>query len=215
MRQHNKIARVIMALRDYYTDKSMLGSLGQKTPFYILISTVLSARNRDEQTKKAVSRLFSRYSTPKQIATASIRELERLIKPSGIFRVKARRIKEISQQILDNHKGDVPDSMDGLVSLPGVGRKTAGCVLVYAYNKPAIPVDTHVHRISNRLGWVRTRMPEQTEQELMKIVPKRYWLLVNEVFVLHGQQICRPIVPMCSRCPVFAYCKRVGVRQHS
>jgi endonuclease-3 len=190
---------------------SMLGEFSREDPFYILISTVLSARNKDEMTAKATQKLFARYKTPKQIALAPIKKLEPLIKQSGFYKTKAKRIKEISRILLDKYKGKVPDDFDKLIALPGVGRKTAGCVMVYAFNKPAIPVDTHVHRISNRLGWVKTKTREETEQELMKIIPKKYWLDVNEVLVIHGQTVCAPISPFCSKCRIRKYCPRIGV----
>ena len=185
---------------------SMLGEFSEEDPFYVLISTVLSARNRDEMTIKAVQKLFAKYKTPKEIANAPIGKLEPLIRQSGFYKTKARRIKEISRILLEKYKGKVPDDFDKLIALPGVGRKTAGCVLVYAFGKPAIPVDTHVHRISNRLGWVKTKTREETEQELMKIIPKKYWLDVNEVLVIHGQTVCKPIRPWCEKCNITKYC---------
>jgi endonuclease III len=191
---------------------SMLGQFSREEPFYVLISTVLSARNRDEMTVKAVKKLFGKYRTPKQIAAAPVKKLEPLIKQSGFYRTKARRIKELSQVLLDKYDGQVPDDFDKLVELPGVGRKTAGCVMVYAFGKPAIPVDVHVNRISNRLGWVKTKTPEKTEQALMKIIPRKYWIDVNEVLVIHGQTICKPITPLCDKCPVTKYCEYY--RQH-
>jgi len=190
---------------------SMLGSFSKKDPFYILISTVLSQRNRDDQTIKVAKRLLSRYKTPEQLAKAPQKTVERLIKQSGFFKVKAARIKEISRILLEKYQGKVPKDYDKLLALPGVGRKTAGCVLVYAFDKPALPVDTHVNRISNRLGWVKTKTPEKTEEALMKLIPKRLWVHINEVLVIHGQHICNPITPKCSICPVKKYCKRVGV----
>ncbi len=201
----SKIEKIVSILRK--TNKiSMLGSFSKENPFYVLISTILSARNKDTMTRIAVKKLFARYKTPKQIASAPIKTLEKLIIKSGTYKTKARRIKETSKILSKKYNGKVPDEMDKLVKLPGVGRKTAGCVLVYAFNKQAIPVDTHVHRISNRLGLVKTKKPEDTEQELMKIVPKKLWKYVNEVFVLHGQNICRPINPLCNKCSIVGYC---------
>jgi len=185
---------------------SMLGSFSNESPFYVLISTVLSQRNRDEMTMLVTRKLFSKYKTPQQLAKANIKDIEKLIKQSGFYHTKAKRIKEISRILLEKYKGKVPDNEEELLKLPGVGRKTAGCVLVYAYGKQAIPVDTHVHRISNRLGLVNTKKREDTEFELMKIVPKRLWKHVNEVLVVHGQTICRPINPKCSECPITKYC---------
>jgi len=210
MANQKDITKVIRILKEK-SKLSMLGEFSQEDPFYILISTVLSARNKDEMTIKATQKLFAKYKMPKQIAEAPLKKLEPLIKQSGFYKTKAKRIKEISKILLEKYKGRVPDDFDKLIDLPGVGRKTAGCVMVYAFNKPAIPVDTHVHRISNRLGWVKTKTREQTEQELMKIIPKKYWLDVNEVLVIHGQTVCAPISPFCSKCKIRESCLGIGV----
>lgn len=210
MTSQKSIISVIKILKKK-SEVSMLGSFSRNSPFHILISTVLSARNKDEMTVKAVRKLFSKYKTPKQIAQAPLRKLEPLIKQSGFYKTKAKRIKEISKILLEKYSGRVPSTMEELVELPGVGRKTAGCVLVYAFGKPALPTDTHVNRLSNRLGWVKTKTPEQTEQALMKTIPKKYWLDVNEVLVVHGQTVCTPISPFCSKCQVRKYCPRIGV----
>ncbi len=175
-------------------------------PFRSLIGTVLSQRTRDENTSVAAGRLFAKYRTARSLANAGIREIEKLIRPSGFYRVKAKRIRKISRIIDKKYNGNVPESMEELCSLPGVGRKTAGCVLVYSYGRPAIPVDTHVHRVSNRIGIVNTKTPEKTEQELMKKIPKKHWLMVNELFVTFGKKICRPVGPGCSECPIKRYC---------
>lgn len=192
---------------------SMLGQFSKNSPFYVLISTVLSARNRDEMTLKATKKLFAKYKTPKQIAEAPLKKIEPLIKQSGFYKTKAKRIKEISKIILKKYKSKVPANFEDLLQLPGVGRKTAGCVMVYAFGKHAIPVDTHVHRISNRLGWVKTNTPEKTELALIKLIPRKYWLDVNEVLVIHGQTVCKPILPLCNECAVRNYCKRIGVKK--
>jgi endonuclease-3 len=210
MANQKDIIKVIRILKEK-SKLSMLGEFSQEDPFYVLISTVLSARNKDEMTIIATQKLFAKYKTSRQIAEAPIKKLEPLIKQSGFYKTKARRIKEISRILLEKYNGRVPDDFDKLIELPGVGRKTAGCVMVYAFNKPAIPVDTHVHRISNRLGWVKTKTREQTEQELMRIIPKKYWLDVNEVLVIHGQTVCAPISPFCSKCKISKYCPRIGV----
>lgn len=177
-------------------------------PFKILISTILSARTRDENTKEATQTLFAQYNTPEKIANADVKELEQLIYKAGFYRVKATRIKEVSKILLDQYDGDVPEEFDDLVDLPGVGAKTANCVLVYAFCTPAIPVDTHVHRISNRLGWVKTKTPEKTEQALKDLIPKKEWLRINRTFVKFGQQICLPNNPKCSECPVEEKCPK-------
>jgi len=176
-------------------------------PFSILIGTILSARTKDETTTKIVKALFSKYKNPKELAQAKIKDVEKIIKSIGFYHVKSKRIIEVAKIINTKYKGKVPDDLDTLVQLPGVGRKTANCVLVYAYDKPAIPVDIHVHRISNRLGLVDTKNPEETEQELMKKIQKKYWLEINDTFVMFGQNICKPISPMCDICKIKKSCK--------
>jgi len=202
-----QVGKIIKALRKRYRTKGARS----RSPFEVLITTVLSQRTRDENTDRASKALFSKYKTPERLAGAGTGQIEWLIRPSGFYKVKAKRIKEISRIIVDRFGGKVPRRMEELLSLPGVGRKTANCVLVFAYRKPAIPVDTHVHRISNRLGLVRTKTPEKTEIELLKKVPKRYWLDLNELFVTHGQNVCLPRKPRCSLCPIEKYCKKVNV----
>jgi len=202
-----EIGRIVKALKKKYDWEREHSS----DPFEVLISTVLSQRTKDANTEKASSALFSRFKTPRELANADIGRIEKLIRASGFYKVKAKRIKEISRIIVEKFGGKVPGRMDELLSLPGVGRKTANCVLVFAYRQPAIPVDTHVHRISNWLGVVRTKTPERTEVELMKKIPKRYWIDLNELLVTHGQNICLPRKPHCSICPIKKYCKKVGV----
>jgi endonuclease-3 len=176
-------------------------------PFRILIGTILSHRTRDENTTRATENLFSRYKTPRQLAEADPRVVRRLIKPSGFYNMKTRNIIKASKQLVEEFDGFVPDNVEDLLKLHSVGRKTANCVLVYAFNKPAIPVDTHVHRISNRLGLVKTKEPEETEAELVKRVPRRYWLDLNDLFVRFGQTTCKPIGPRCSECTLTGACE--------
>lgn len=176
-------------------------------PFAILIGTILSARTRDENTTRVVRDLFKRYSTPEELAEADLGDIEGIIRPIGFYRVKAKRIQKVARIIRDEYGGAVPDEMDKLVSLPGVGRKTANCVLVYAFEKPAIPVDVHVHRISNRLGLVETKTPEETEQALMRKIPKDLWLEINDTFVMYGQNICKPVSPVCASCGIKKRCR--------
>ena len=175
-------------------------------PFKILIGTILSARSRDENTAKIVRNLFKKYETIKDLAFADIDEIKKVIHSIGYYNTKAERIKKVSQIILNKFNGRVPDNIEQLLELPGVGRKTANCVLVYAYNKPAIPVDIHVHRISNRIGIVSTKTPEDTEKELVEKTKKKYWLKINNVFVMYGQNICLPIKPKCKICDLKNYC---------
>ncbi len=176
-------------------------------PFRVLISTILSQRTRDENTTRAAENLFSRYRTPEELARADIDAVRRLIRPSGFYNVKARSIIRVSRQLLEEFGGRVPDDEEDLLKLHSVGRKTANCVLVYGFNKPAIPVDTHVHRISNRLGLVDTKRPEETEAQLVKTVPRRYWLDLNDLFVRFGQTTCRPIGPRCGSCTLRSVCR--------
>ena len=189
----------ITALRDLHD--------AETGPFSILIGTILSARTKDESTTKVVKILFSKYKNPKQLANAKLKDVEKIIKPIGFYHVKSKRIIEVAKIIDSKYKGKVPQDLDTLVELPGVGRKTANCVLVYAFEKPAIPVDIHVHRISNRLGLVETKNPEETEQELMKKVDKKFWIDINDTFVMYGQNICKPISPMCDVCKIKRSCK--------
>jgi len=189
----------ITALRDLHD--------AETGPFSILIGTILSARTKDEATTKAVKVLFSKYKNPKELANAKIKDVEKIIKSIGFYHVKSKRIIEVAKIIDKKYKGKVPDNLETLVKLPGVGRKTANCVLVYAFEKPAIPVDIHVHRISNRLGLVDTKNPEETEQELMKKIQRKYWIDINDTFVMYGQNICKPISPMCDVCMIKKNCR--------
>ncbi|MCV0373804.1 MAG: endonuclease III [Nitrosarchaeum sp.] len=184
-------------------------------PFSILIGTILSARTKDESTTKVVKALFAKYKNAKELANAKLRDVEKIIRPIGFYHVKSKRIIEVAKIIDSKYRGKVPDDLDELVELPGVGRKTANCVLVYAYDKPAIPVDIHVHRISNRLGLVETKTPEDTEQELMKKIPKKYWIKINDTFVMYGQNICKPVSPMCNVCKINKVCKFYKTRNAS
>jgi endonuclease-3 len=174
--------------------------------FKSLIGTVLSARNRDESTRMAVDSLFSKYDTPEKLAAAPLREIEKLIKRSGFYKTKARYVKGASRMLIEKYDGKVPDNMEDLCSLPGVGRKVASCVLVYNFGKPEIPVDTHVFRVSNRIGIVKAKTPEKTEKKLKEIIPKKYWIIVNELFVSFGKRTCKPIGPLHDQCPVRKYC---------
>ena len=184
------------------------------TPFEILVSTLLSLRTKDEVTSEAARRLFQKARTPKQLLALGEAAIAKLIYPVGFYPTKAKRLLEISRIILDRYEGQVPDSIEALLELPGVGRKTANLVLVEGFKKDAICVDTHVHRISNRIGYVDTRTPEQTEFALREILPRRHWICYNELLVAFGQALCRPISPFCSKCPVSDMCPRIGVNKH-
>jgi endonuclease-3 len=181
------------------------------TPFEVLVSTLLSLRTKDEVTAQAAARLFAQARTPEQLLALGEARTAELIYPVGFYPTKAKRLMEISRIILAEHGGKVPDTMEGLLALPGVGRKTANLVLVEGFRQDAICVDTHVHRISNRIGYVKTNTPEQTEMALRERLPLKHWIRYNELLVAFGQVICRPISPFCSRCPVADLCPRVGV----
>jgi endonuclease-3 len=184
--------------------------LAVQEPFFSLISTVMSHRTRDDVTYPAAEKLFERFSTPEEMVEADVEEIEALIKDVGFYRVKAGRIKEISRILLEEYNGRVPDDMETLLKLPGVGRKTANCVLAHAFLKAdALAVDTHVHRISNRLGLVVTKNPEETEIELKKVLPQKYWRHVNILLVKFGQNICRPISPRCEICVLNDMCPKI------
>ena len=189
-----------------YTALERLHKVQTARPFRILIATILSARTKDENTTKAADKLFKLYGTPQKLAKAKIKDVEKVIKSVGFYHVKSKRIIEVANLILSKYNGKVPADIDKLVDMPGVGRKTANCVLVYAFEKPAIPVDTHVHRISNRLGLVDTKTPEETEMALREKIPKKYWLDINNTFVMYGQNICKPISPMCDVCKIRKIC---------
>jgi len=175
-------------------------------PFRVLIATVLSQRTKDEVTAVASTRLFQKYPGPKQLSKADTRTVAKLIYPVGFYKTKAKAIKRIAKIILAEYGGMVPSDMDQLLELPSVGRKTANCVLVYGFKQPAIPVDTHVHRVFNRIGVVSTKTPDETEQKLTSIVDKSDWLELNEVFVKFGKIVCKPIGPKCLLCPLSDRC---------
>ena len=176
-------------------------------PFKILIGTILSSRTRDENTTRVVKTLFKRFRNAKELAEGNIEEVKQIVHSIGFYNVKAKRIIEVSQLIVKRFDGKVPNSIEKLLELPGVGRKTANCVLVYGFNIPAIPVDIHVHRISNRIGLVNTKTPEKTEIELNNIINKEYWLRLNNIFVMYGQNICLPVAPKCELCELKKMCK--------
>jgi endonuclease-3 len=191
---------------------TMLGSFsGRRSAFQILIGTILSARSRDEMTERVCVSLFRKYPTAARMARAKPRDLIPMLRLIGFYRQKARYVVQAARALVAEHGGHVPQTLDALIALPGVGRKVANCVLVYAFGKPAIAVDTHVHRIANRLGWVHTRTPEATERELARFLPERYWLTINELLVAHGKSVCRPIRPRCQACAVERWCGKNGL----
>jgi len=200
-----EIKRVFSLLEKEH-QPTMLETLKNYTPFQKVVMTLLSSRTKDTKTIPLVKKLFSRYKLPEDFIRASISELEKALYGIGFYRVKARNVQKLSRIIVDKYNGSVPSTFGELTSLPGVGRKTANCVLAYTFNQPAIAVDTHVHRIANRLGWVKTKNPEKTEAALQEIVPQALWKEVNKLLVDHGQRICVPIIPKCHRCVIREFC---------
>jgi len=211
------IPHVIKILRKWsipYGLPTLRSTHKEKDPFKTLIACLLSLRTQDKNTGKTSAALFKVADTPEKILKISIKQLEKLIYSSGYYRNKAKTIKHVSKVILEEYGGKVPSSTDELIKIKGIGRKTAAITRVFGFGKAdCIPTDVHVHVIANRLGWVKTKTPEQTEQELMKIVPKMYWFELNTLFVLFGKNICITISPLCSKCPIRKYCKRAGVKR--
>ena len=182
-----------------------------QSPFRVLISCILSLRTQDATTAKASHRLFAVADSPQAMVELTAKKIEKLIYPVGFYKTKARQIREMCQTIIDRYDGKVPDEIDELLEFKGVGRKTANLVVTLGYHKPGICVDTHVHRISNRWGYIKTATPEKTEFALRAKLPKQYWIEYNNLLVNFGQHLCRPISPMCSNCPVKKYCPQLGV----
>jgi endonuclease III len=181
------------------------------SPFRVLISCILSLRTQDATTAHASHRLFALADAPQTMIKLPARKIEKAIFPVGFYRTKAKTIREICRTLINDYAGNVPDELDELLKLKGVGRKTANLVVTLGYKKPGICVDTHVHRISNRWGYVKTKNPEHTEVALREKLPKAYWIEYNDLLVSFGQHLCRPISPLCSQCPVGKYCDKVGV----
>lgn len=184
-----------------------------RDPFRILISCLLSLRTKDKTTSEASAKLFALADTPATLLKLPLRRIERAIYPVGFYRTKAKSIHQICRRLLDVYGGVVPDSIDELETLSGVGRKTANLVVTVGYGKPGICVDIHVHRISNRWGYVKTKTPEETEQALRRKLPKQYWITFNDLLVPYGQNLCQPVSPFCSQCKLMKYCDQVGVNR--
>jgi endonuclease-3 len=209
------IGRVVRTLRRHVAAWSPTAvsdvAATEADPFRVLIACLLSLRTQDTTTRPAAARLFSLADTPDAMLRLAPRAIERAIYPVGFYRTKTRVIHAVCRDLRARFGGRVPDDLDALLTLPGVGRKTANLVLTVGFGKPGICVDTHVHRISNRLGFVRTRTPAETETALRAKLPRRYWIEYNDLLVAFGQNVCRPLSPHCSRCPVATWCHRVGV----
>jgi len=192
-----------------------IAEVSREDPFQVLVGTMLSAQTRDAVTHAASMRLFRVARTPRTLGALPAARIQKLIYPVSFYRVKARSVRETSRQVVERFGGRVPNRMEDLLTLPGVGRKTANLVLILSHaSRENICVDTHVHRIANRLGWVRTKTPDATEFALRAILPRRHWIGLNDLLVAFGQNLCRPLSPHCSRCPIGPLCPRVGVGRH-
>jgi endonuclease-3 len=213
-----EIDRIVRTLQrtGRHWNPTAVGAVAQdsRDPFQILISCLISLRTKDEVTGEASARLFRLARTPRTMLRLPAARIARTIYPAGFYRTKAKTIRALCRTLLEKHGGKVPGDLESLLTLKGVGRKTANLVLTIGFGKPGICVDTHVHRISNRLGIVRTKSPEQTEFALRKVLPGRHWILYNDLLVTFGQNVCKPISPLCSTCPVNPLCPRIGVGKH-
>jgi len=191
----------------------VVGVIAEKTndPFCVLVSCLISLRTLDATTAAASARLFRLAKTPQAMVALSIAQIEQAIYPAAFYRNKAKNLRSLCRRLLDVHGGVVPQSLEILLTLPGVGRKTANLVVTVAYRRPGICVDTHVHRIVNRLGWIETKTPDDSEQALRQFLPRRHWITLNDLLVPFGQFVCRPVSPFCSRCPVAPSCPQIGV----
>lgn len=208
---HTIIPRLRDAVAEWETPLVDAMAATGDDPFKILIATIISLRTKDEVTAVVAPRLFELADTPEKILGLTPEQIEAAIYPAGFYRNKARSIREVSRLLVEKYDGRVPDEIDELLTLPGVGRKTANLVVTAGYGKPGICVDTHVHRITNRWGYVETKTPEQTEVALREKLPPEYWLEINSLLVSLGQNICHPTSPRCSQCPVAEFCLRIGV----
>ena len=185
-----------------------------RDPFLVLVSTVLSLRTRDKVTFEASERLFALARTPKALAALPVAKIQKAIYPASFFRVKARSLRKLAQELLDRYGGRVPDTIEELLTLPGVGRKTANLTVTLGHGKPGICVDIHVHRISNRLGYLKTKTPDESEFALRAKLPKKYWMIYNDLLVPYGQNVCAPVSPRCGACKLSPYCAKIGVTTH-
>lgn len=215
-KMEKKISQIMEKLRRYYDykERTTLNRMRKKKnpeAFKILISCLLSLRSRDENTEKVSKILFGVAKTPQQISKLPIKKLEKLIYSSGHYKKKSKVLQHVSKELIKRFDGKVPSTKKELLSIKGIGPKTANIVLNFAFGELVLPIDTHCHRIPNRLGWVKTKTAEKTEIELEKILPKKYWREFNGTFVLFGREICQPISPRCSKCPIEKYCPRINV----
>jgi endonuclease-3 len=214
---HRVISTLIKQVKGFdvpWLENMVNQSQKQRDPFKVLISCILSLRTQDRTTGSASERLFKLASDVEGMSKLPVKTIEKAIYPVGFYNVKAKRIRELSKMLINNYNSRVPDDIYELLKLKGVGRKTANLVLTLGYRKPGICVDTHVHRITNRWGYVKTKTPEQTEFTLRKKLPEKYWLEINGLLVAFGQNICKPISPLCSKCSINESCNKVGVKRH-
>ena len=210
----NRVLKTIKLIKNQVNDyvvPSVTQIAKKRSPYQVLISCILSLRTKDKTTIQASKRLFEVADNPAGMLKLTAGQIQRLIYPVGFYRNKSRVILGLSRRLLEDYSGEVPDSLEALLELKGVGRKTANLVLGLGFGVPAICVDTHVHRISNRLGWVKTNSPEETELALQKIIPRSKWIELNTLLVTFGQNLCLPVSPFCSKCRVYGFCKRRGV----
>jgi len=207
------LGRISRTLGRSATDTALAKVSRRRDPFHVLAACLISLRTKDEVTDVAAPRLLARAPTPRAMARLSERAIERLIYPAGFYHTKARRLRALGRTLERDHGGRVPDTLEGLLALHGVGRKTANLVYTLGFHKPGICVDTHVHRISNRLGFVRTKSPDHTERVLRSRLPRRWWIPINDLLVTWGRTVCAPLSPRCSTCPVRRACLRVGVER--
>jgi len=210
----SEIVKILKKVTKTFAVPSVTEIGAKHNPFKVLISTIISLRTKDIVTSKASLALFKKASTPKNISKLSETEVETLIYPAGFYKTKAKNIKKICEILLEKYGGIVPNDIEKLLALPGVGRKTANLVLTLGFGSPGICVDIHVHRIFNRLGYVSTKTPDETEVVLRKKLPKKYWIVINDLLVMYGQNLCRPISPFCSKCKIKKYCSRINIDTH-
>jgi endonuclease-3 len=208
---HWAVARLRREVREWNTPVLAVVANQTRDPFRVLVACLLSLRTKDPTTASAAARLFALASVPQALSALSAKTIERAIYPVSFYRAKARTLKALCTRLHTQFNGIVPDTIDDLLSLPGVGRKTANLVVTLGFNKPGICVDTHVHRITNRWGYLATRTPDETEQALRRILPRQFWIEFNDLLVPYGQYRCRPTSPFCSRCGLYRWCRRVGV----
>ena len=216
MSHTQNIPKIMQILEENYpySNKTTLNRMRKNPePFKILISCLLSLRARDESTERVSKKLFEVADTPEKIAKLPIPKLEKIVFSSGHYHKKARTLKHVSNELINRFNSKVPENKEDLLSIKGIGPKTANIVLAFAFGKEALPIDTHCHRIPNRLGWVETKTPEKTEKELERILLRKYWREFNAIFVSFGREICQPVSPKCSICPISKYCPRIGVNR--